>query len=191
MCFLRAELSCGRLTALDTNRFSTTIHRTKLSFCCNYSVSGMNELRSSHSLLSIRDVLLFVTICALTVTLFRSYSEFRYIPFLCAIYLSSWRLHRGDESHVVRSMLFIASVAIISPVLFWDSHPDQREWNKRIGYQMHGSYAYPFLSLLPVPIVSFAWKCFRGDISRGRFIVESLIECVVLIPVWTLTMCGI
>jgi len=140
---------------------------------------------------SIRDIFIFTALVALATVLYVNYNPLGYFPFMGAIYFAGWRFLNTTTSRMNRIAMMALAIAIVSPLLLWYSSPETRAFNIRIGYQWGGSYLYPFFSLLPIPFLSFIWKCFRPKLTSLRYVIESCCECLFLIPLYTLFVLGI
>ena len=153
----------------------------------------VNELPapSPTSRISVRDILVFVTLAAVTTTLFISYPRWATIALLATIYICGWRLLNVNVNPIGKIMMLLVAIALLSPLLLWSSSPESRQFNQRIGYGWGGSYLYPYFAVLPVPILTFAWKCFRPNQTVLRYALESTCECFVLIPLYVLFIVGI
>ena len=146
---------------------------------------------STASGFSIRDIFIFTAIVAFATVLYVRYNPWGYFPFMAAIYFAGWRLLNTNTSRINRIVMMVFVIALVSPLLLWHSSPGTRAFNIRIGYQWHGSYLYPFFSLLPIPFLSFVWKTYRPKLTNTRFVIESIGECLLAIPLYTIFVLGI
>ena len=155
------------------------------------SIEVVSSQTNGKSCVSIRDILVFTAIASVAVALFVQHNPLAQFAFLAAIYFVGWRLLNINAGIANRIAMMALAIIIVSPLLLWYSPPERRAFNIRIGYQWGGSYLYPFFSLLPIPLLSFIYKCFRPKLTNRRYVIESGCECLFVIPLYTLLVLGI